>query len=68
SLYLTRPTLTHYVSTRNDFLLRANAVLNSVACGDLNVRIEKSFPLSEASNAHTMLESRKSAGKILLKP
>lgn len=68
SLYLTRPTLTHYVATRNDFLLRANAVLNAVACGDLKVRIEKTFPLAEASAAHALLESRKSAGKILLRP
>lgn len=68
SLYLTRPTLTHYVATRNDLLLRANAVLNAVASGTLKVRIEKIFPLADASQAHTLLESRKSSGKLLLKP
>lgn len=68
SLYLTRPTLTHYVATRNDLLLRANAVLDAVASGDLKVRIETTFPLAQAAEAHTLLESRKTAGKILLKP
>jgi NADPH2:quinone reductase len=68
SLFMTRPTLNHYVASRNDLLLRANAVLNAVASGNINVRIEKTFPLAEAAAAHTLLESRRTAGKILLKP
>jgi NADPH2:quinone reductase len=68
SLYLTRPILGHYIATRNDFLLRANAVLGAVASGKLKVRIEKSVPLAEAGAAHSLLESRATAGKILLKP
>lgn len=68
SLYLTRPILGHYIATRNDFLLRANAVLGAVASGKLNVRIETTFPLAEAGAAHSLLESRATAGKILLKP
>ncbi|MEO5903646.1 MAG: quinone oxidoreductase [Gemmatimonadaceae bacterium] len=68
SLYLTRPMLPHYVATRNDLLLRANAVLDAVASGKLKVRIEQTFPLSDAGAAHALLESRKTAGKILLKP
>jgi NADPH2:quinone reductase len=68
SLFLTRPTLNNYVVTRNDLLLRANAVLNAVASGSLKVRIEKMFPLADAGAAHTLLESRKTAGKVLLKP
>lgn len=68
SLFLTRPTLNHYVASRNDLLLRANAVLNAVASGQLRVRIEKTFPLAEAGAAHALLESRKTAGKVLLKP
>ena len=68
SLFLTRPTLVNYVATRGDLLMRANAVLGAVASGDLKVRIERTFPLSQAGDAHALLESRKSAGKILLKP
>lgn len=68
SLYMTRPILGHYTATRNDYLLRANAVLGAVASGKLKVRIEKSFPLAQAADAHALLESRKTAGKILLKP
>jgi NADPH:quinone reductase and related Zn-dependent oxidoreductases len=68
SLFMTRPTLNHYVASRNDLLLRANAVLNAVASGNLKVRIEKTFPLAEAGAAHTLLESRKTAGKVLLRP
>jgi NADPH2:quinone reductase len=68
SLFLTRPTLHNYVANRNDLLLRANAVLNAVASGNLKVRIEKTFALADASAAHTLLESRKTAGKILLRP
>jgi NADPH2:quinone reductase len=68
SLFLTRPTLNNYVASRNDLLLRANAVLNAVASGSLKVRIEKTFPLADAAAAHTLLESRQTAGKVLLKP
>ena len=68
SLFLTRPTLNNYVANRNDLLLRANAVLNAVASGNLKIRIEKTFPLADAAAAHTLLESRKTAGKVLLKP
>ena len=68
SLYMSRPILGHYIASRNDLLLRANAVLNGVASGQLKVRIEKTFPLADAGAAHALLESRKTAGKILLKP
>ena len=68
SLYMTRPSLTHYVATRNDLLLRANAVFDAVASGDLKVRIETTLPLAQAAEAHALLESRTTAGKILLKP
>lgn len=68
SLFMTRPTLNSYVANRNALLLRANAVLNAVASGNLKVRIEKTFPLADAGAAHTLLESRKTAGKVLLKP
>jgi NADPH:quinone reductase len=66
SLYLTRPSLGHYVQTRDELLWRAGDVLNWVASGKLKLRIDKAYPLSEAASAHRDLEGRKTAGKLLL--
>jgi NADPH2:quinone reductase len=68
SLFLTRPTLAHYVSTRAELLERANAVLGWVEDGTLEVRIERDFPLAAAAEAHRELESRRTTGKLLLIP
>jgi NADPH2:quinone reductase len=66
SLYLTRPSLGHYVQTRDELLWRAGDVLNWVASGKLKLRIDKAYPLSDAASAHRDLEGRKTAGKLLL--
>jgi NADPH2:quinone reductase len=66
SLFLTRPTLAHHVLTREELLWRASDVLNAVASGALKLRIDSTFPLAAAAEAHRALESRKTAGKILL--
>lgn len=68
SLYLTRPTLGHYLTTREETLARAGAVLDWIASGDLKVRVARTFPLAEAAEAHRQLEGRGIAGKILLIP
>jgi NADPH2:quinone reductase len=68
SLYLTRPTLVHYVATRPELLERASTVLGWVADGTLEVRIGREFPLAAAAEAHRELESRRSTGKVLLIP
>ena len=68
SLFLTRPSLSHYVSSREALLTRAEQVLAWVSEKKLKVRIGESFPLSEASRAHTALEGRKTTGKVLLLP
>ncbi len=68
SLFLTRPTLGHYTATRDELLWRAGDVLGWVASGRLKVRIDSTFPLANAGEAHHRLESRQSAGKILLVP
>jgi NADPH2:quinone reductase len=68
SLFLTRPTLLHYVVTRAELLERANAVLGWVADGMLEVRIEREFTLADAAEAHRELESRRTTGKLLLIP
>jgi NADPH2:quinone reductase len=68
SLFLTRPTLAHYVATKAELLERASAVLGWVADGSLKVRIGHEFPLAAAAEAHTELESRRTTGKVLLIP
>ena len=68
SLFLTRPTLQHYVATREELLQRAGDVFGWVASGRLKVRVDSTFKLEEAAEAHRRLEGRQSAGKILLMP
>ncbi|MEZ4622997.1 MAG: quinone oxidoreductase [Caldilineaceae bacterium] len=68
SLFLTRPTLGAYVATREELLGRANEIFGWIAAGKLDVRIDKSYPLSEAGAAHTYLEGRQTKGKVLLIP
>jgi NADPH:quinone reductase len=68
SLYLTRPALHHYTTTRDELLERAQAVLGLVAEGKLDVRIGARYPLDEARHAHEDLEARRTTGKLLLTP
>jgi NADPH2:quinone reductase len=68
SLFLTRPTLGHYVATRAELLERASVVLGWVEDGSLQVRIGREFPLAAAVEAHSELEGRKTTGKVLLIP
>src|SRR5271157_2263632 len=66
SLFLTRPSLGHYALTREELLWRAGDVLSWVASGKLKLRIDRTYPLEEAAAAHRDLESRKTAGKLVL--
>jgi NADPH2:quinone reductase len=68
SLYLTRPTLFHYVAERHELLERAGQVLGWVRDGVLKLTIFREMPLAEAAEAHRMLEARQTAGKVLLIP
>jgi NADPH:quinone reductase len=68
SVFLTRPSLVHYTATRQELEWRASEVLTWVAAGELKLRIEKTFPLAEAAEAHRQLEGRKTTGKVLLIP
>jgi len=68
SLFITRPTLWHYVATREELEWRAGDVLGWAAKGDLKLRTEFLYPLAEAARAQTDLEARKTTGKILLEP
>ena len=68
SLFLTRPSLAHHCSTREELLWRAGDVLGWVASGDLKLRVDHTYPLADAAEAHRDLESRKTSGKLLLLP
>jgi NADPH:quinone reductase len=66
SLFLTRPSLIHYVRTRAELLERAGDVLGWAAAGKLSVRIDRRYSLEEAAQAHIDLESRRTSGKVIL--
>jgi NADPH2:quinone reductase len=68
SLFITRPTLWHYVATRTELEWRSGDVLGWAAKGELKLRTEFVYPLAEAAQAQTDLEDRKTTGKILLEP
>jgi NADPH2:quinone reductase len=68
SLFVTRPTLLHYMRDREELLMRANELFGWLDSGALKLRIEKTFPLAEAAEAHRQLEGRKTTGKVLLIP
>ena len=68
SLFITRPTLGHYIATRKELEWRANDVLGWVASGKLKVSIGQTYKFSDATQAHRNLEARKTTGKSLLLP
>ena len=68
SLFLTRPTLGHYTADRAELVGRTNDLFNWIAAGKLKVRVDKTYPLADAGEAHRYLEGRQSKGKILLLP
>jgi NADPH2:quinone reductase len=68
SVFVTRPSLAHYVATREELELRARMVLNAVADGNLRVRVDQRFALEDAQGAHRALEGRGTSGKVLLIP
>jgi NADPH2:quinone reductase len=68
SLYLTRPSIVHYTSSREELLRRAGDVLGWIRDGKLALRMELEFPLEEAAEAHRALEGRRTTGKVLLIP
>ena len=68
SIFLTRPSLFHYIASREELLARAGDVLAWVKDGSLPLRIDRTFPLAEAAAAHRALEARETSGKVLLLP
>ncbi|MEO7275996.1 MAG: quinone oxidoreductase [Vicinamibacterales bacterium] len=67
SLFLTRPSLGHYLSTREELLWRAGEVLALVGSGELKVQISQTYALADAAQAHRDLESRTTTGKLVLR-
>jgi NADPH2:quinone reductase len=68
SLFLTRPSLLHYIATREELQQRAGELFGWVREGKLKLRMEFEFPLKDAGEAHRALEGRKTTGKVLLIP
>jgi NADPH2:quinone reductase len=68
SLFITRPTMWHYIATREELEKRAGDVLGWAASGKLKLRTEHIYPLADAAQAQTDLESRGTTGKVLLEP
>jgi NADPH:quinone reductase len=68
SLFLTRPTLVHYIATRDELLWRSQALFDWIRSGELTVRIDRTYSLAEAGAAQTALASRETKGKVLLIP
>jgi NADPH2:quinone reductase len=68
SLYVTRPTLAHFVASREELVRRAGDVFGWVADGSLYVAVGGRYPLAEARRAHEDLQARRTTGKLLLVP
>jgi NADPH2:quinone reductase len=68
SLFLTRPTVFSYTSTREELLGHAEAVFGMIIKGDLKLYIDRTYPLEQAADAQTALASRQTVGKLLLIP
>jgi len=68
SLFVTRPNLADYIATEPELTARATAVFDQILSGALEMSIHKTYPLSDASQAHLDLESRATSGKLILIP
>jgi len=68
SLYLTRPTLATYTAKREDLEANAAALFEVVARGAVQIRVNQSFALKDAADAHRALEARKTTGSTVLLP
>ena len=67
-LYVTRPALVHYTTTREELLWRAESLFSWIGQGNLDVRIGGSYALADARQAHEDLEGRRTTGKLILLP
>jgi NADPH2:quinone reductase len=68
SLFLTRPTLMHYTSRREELIASAQALMEVIAAGVVKIEVNQTYPLEAAAAAHRDLESRKTTGSTVLLP
>lgn len=67
-IFLTRPSLAHYIKKRDELLWRARELFDGISSGRVRLRIDRELPLRDAAEAHRLLEGRKTTGKLLLVP
>jgi NADPH2:quinone reductase len=68
SLFLTRPTLTHYAMTREETLMRTSALFDWIGKGELKLKVDHVYPLRDCGKAHEALANRQTTGKVVLIP
>jgi len=68
SLFLTRPSLFHYIADRQSLVARSQEVFSWISTGKLHMRLGQIMKLSDVAEAHRALEGRKTTGKVLLIP
>ncbi len=68
SLFITRPTIAHYIANAEELRWRAREVFDSIERGELDVRIGGRYPLADAARAQQDLAARRTTGKLLLIP
>jgi NADPH2:quinone reductase len=68
SIFLTRPSLGHHVADRDELLARAGDLFRWILAGELDVRMDRAFPLEDAPEAHRYMKARRTRGKVLLTP
>ena len=68
SLFLTRPTLGHYIADRAELLWRSGDLFRWIGQGELNVRVGAQYPVADAPRAHEDLAARRTTGKLILIP
>jgi len=68
SLFLSRPSLGHYIADRAELLQRTGDLFGWIEAGELDVRIDRTYPLADAAEAHRYIEARRTKGKVLLIP
>jgi NADPH2:quinone reductase len=67
SIFLTRPSLTHYAASRDEIQWRAAELFRWYQSGQLKLKYDYVFPLADAAKAHRELEARRTTGKVLLR-
>ncbi len=68
SLFLTRPTLFHYIGTPPERQAAAERLFAMIGSGKIRVEIGQTFPLADATEAHRALEGRRTMGSTVLLP